>query len=93
MTSAVLDIKTGKIYFGDSGFIAENINAELTRRMPRISSTKWPVANCAEFNALNAGARMQDLVVTTVRVSNSVLAPMCRNCVQSLKGVLLVVSG
>ena len=65
--------------------------------MPNVSSELWEVANCAEFNsvnnALNAGSKMQNLVVTTVRVKTLQLFPMCDNCMISLKGVLLVVSG
>jgi len=53
--------------------------------------------NCAEFkavnNALNAGAKMQNLVVTTVKVKTLALMPMCENCQISIQGVLLVVSG
>ena len=42
---------------------------------------------------LNSDAKMKDLVVTTVRVSDLTMAAMCRNCQITMKGVLLVVSG
>ena len=97
MTSAAVDVKSGKIYFGDSGVISNNINSSLANQMPVISQTKWQIANCAEFNAvnnaLNSGVAMNNLVVTTVRVKTLALAPMCRNCQISLQGVLFIVSG
>lgn len=97
MTAAALDIKTGQIYFGDSGVVSENINVILIEQMPKTSMTNWAVANCAEFNAvnnaLNAGARINNLVVTTVRVKTLAMERMCANCSISLKGVLFTVSG
>ena len=98
MTSAAVDVKSGTIYYSDSGgVLPTNIHPALANQMPAISSTNWAVANCAEFkavnNALNAGAYMENLVVTTVRVRTLTLAPMCANCQISLQGVLWVVSG
>lgn len=97
MTSAAVDVNTGNIYYGNSGSISNNINSTLIDSMPKSSLTNWKVANCAEFNAvnnaLNAGANMSNLVVTTVRVKTLTLASMCFNCQASLQGVLLVVSG
>ena len=85
MTAAALDIKTGQIYFGDSGVVSENINVILIEQMPKTSMTNWAVANCAEFNAvnnaLNAGARINNLVVTTVRVKTLAMERMCANSV------------
>ena len=98
MTSAAVDIKSGAIYYGDSGgVLPTNIHPVLANQMPAVSSTNWAVANCAEFkavnSALNAGAQIENLVVTTVRVRTLTLAPMCANCQISLQGVLWVVSG
>ena len=45
MTAAALDIKTGQIYFGDSGVVSENINVILIEQMPKTSMTNWAVAN------------------------------------------------
>ena len=50
-----------------------------------------------EFNAvnlaLNQGAAKGNLVVTTIRVSNLAMEPMCGYCQKAMEGVLLVVSG
>lgn len=97
MTSAALDIRTGLIYFGDSGVLSDNINSLLVKQMPQKSMTRWPIANCAEFNAvnnaLNSGASMNNLIVTTVRVKTLAMERMCDNCIISLKGILYTVSG
>ena len=47
----------------------------------------------AVSDALDDGARLSDLVVTTVRVKDLAMAPMCRNCRKLLRGILLVVTG
>jgi RHS repeat-associated protein len=84
MTSAAVDAKTGKIYYGDSGTHPDNINQALRERMPATSLEAWSVENCAEFNAtnnaLNNGAKMEDLTITTVRVKNGDPEPRCDNC-------------
>ena len=96
-TSAAVDVKSGAIYYGESGTISNNINPILANQMPMVSRTSWVVPNCAEFNAvnnaLNAGAKLENLVVTTVKVRTLTLMPMCKNCQISIQGVLLVVSG
>ena len=98
MTSAAVDIKSGRLYYGDSGgVLPTNINPVLKNQMPAVSGTSWAVANCAEFkavnNALNAGVKLEDLVVTTVRVRTLAIAPTCKNCQISIQGVLWVVGG
>ena len=97
MASAVCDMKTGKIYLGRSHHIGKKINELLEPYTHMESLEPWQVANCAEFDAvnlaLNSGANVGDLVVTTVRVSDLTMATMCRNCQITMKGVLLVVSG
>ena len=98
MTSAAVDVQSGRLYYGDSGgVLPTDINPVLKNQMPAISNTNWAVANCAEFkavnNALNAGVKLENLVVTTVRVRTLVIAPMCKNCQISIQGVLWVVSG
>jgi hypothetical protein len=67
-----------------------NINKVLQNRMPNPSLEKWPVANCAEFNAvnnaLNSGARIGNLNVGTVMVKTGQAFPMCRNCQVTIFG-------
>lgn len=58
--------------------------------MPNPSLEKWPVVNCAEFNAvnnaLNSGARIGNLDVGTVMVKTGQAFPMCRNCQVTIFG-------
>lgn len=83
-TSAAVDRTTGNVYYGNSGTISNNINKVLQARMPNPSLQKWPVANCAEFNAvnnaLNSGAKITNLDVATVVVKTGQAFPMCKNC-------------
>lgn len=98
MTSAAVDIKTGKVYLGESGSIPENLNELMQSYVTlKYDHIKWPSGNCAEFNAvnlaLNKGAAKGNLIVTTIRVSNLSMEPMCGYCQKVMEGVLLVVSG
>ena len=98
MTSTAVDVQSGRLYYGDSGgVLPTDINPVLKNQMPTVSLEIWSVANCAEFkavnNALNVGAKLENLVVTTVRVNTLTFVPMCKNCQISIQGVLLVVSG
>lgn len=83
-TSAAVDAETGKVYYGDSESIAEDIHPLIRERMPDPSLEKWPVANCAEFNACNNallnGAKLEDLTVHTVKVKTGEPFPRCNNC-------------
>jgi hypothetical protein len=92
-TSAAVDAKTGTVYYGDSGSVSNNINPALQSRMPPSSLEPWSIGNCAEFNAannaLNAGARLKDLVITTVKVKTGDPFEMCRNCALIFKGIFV----
>jgi len=83
-TSAVVDKKTGRVFYGNSGDMPENIHPQLKRRMPAESLEKWPVENCAEFSAVNKalmkGAKMENLDEHTVRTSSSQAFERCQNC-------------
>ena len=88
--SAAVDKTTGETFYGVSGKIANNINPTLLQRMPNPSLEKWPVANCAEFNAvnnaLNAGSRIANLTVATINTKTGEAMAMCRNCVITIFG-------
>ncbi len=89
-TSVAVDTKTGKVYHGDSGAPDQIINPTLQQRMPNPSLERWPVDNCAEFQAANAalkdGARMENLVIHTVKVRDGLAFPRCQNCQVTTNG-------
>jgi uncharacterized Zn-binding protein involved in type VI secretion len=89
-TSAAVDSRTGRVYTADSGSPGQNINPTLQQRMPNPSMERWPVDNCAEFQAANRaladGARMEDLVIHTVTVRDGAAFPRCQNCRTTTSG-------
>ena len=98
MTSAAVDMKTGNVYLGECGSVPVNINSQMKPFTELyFEHIKWRPGNCAEFNAvnlaLNSGAVKSNLVVTTIRVSELAMAPMCDYCKIAMEGVLFVVSG
>lgn len=85
VTSIVKDVKSGAIYYGESGYIARNIHPSLQAQMPTSSSTLWAVANCAEFNAvnnalLNGAQSIDDLAIYTIYTRTQVPIARCSNC-------------
>jgi RHS repeat-associated protein len=83
-SSAAYDSTNQTVYFGTSGSIPSDINYQLRSRMPDPSLEPWPSGNCAEFNscnnALNAGARLDNLRYGTVRTRTGLPFPSCANC-------------
>jgi hypothetical protein len=84
-TAAVVDTKTGEVYYGTSGNpLPTTIDEYLTERTPSPSLEPWQVANCAEFKAVNNamldGANIEDLEVHTVRTRTGEAFPRCKNC-------------
>lgn len=83
-TSTAVDRVTGKVYQAESGTIAEIIHPLLKKRMPNPSLMMRPVANCAEFNAVNNallnGSKINNLSVATYRIREGTPFPMCPNC-------------
>ncbi len=58
--------------------------------MPEVSLHKWPVANCAEFNAVNnalhAGVKIENMTIYT-NISNDMPPfPRCDNCLITTVG-------
>jgi hypothetical protein len=95
----VVDAKTGKKYYGRNRGIEENgtkKNKALFSEsgiLPKTSLNKYSVGNCAEVdavnNALNAGAKLEDLQLMTIHVTKSSfgdLKPACKNCTYAFKG-------
>lgn len=96
--STAIDKKTGKIYYGKSGRNHDFILNKLLKTREFTSLEEWDdIFNCAEVravsDALDDGTRLSDLIVTTVRVEDLAMVPMCKNCRKLLRGILLVVSG
>ena len=93
-TSAVVDKKTGKVYFGDSGARPDVISPDLKAKIPSESFEDWPVNNCAEFDAVNKamldGADINDLEVATVKVKTGEPFPRCQNCLATTEGADVV---
>lgn len=61
--------------------------------LPKESLESWGLSNCAEIDAvnhaLNAGARLENLVIMTVYATNKQFGtpkPCCKNCTRTLKG-------
>lgn len=90
--SVTVDLTTGKSYYGVSGWAVKsnNINPILKHKMPPQSLEKWCIENCAEFNsvnnALNAGAKLENLEVHTVYTKSGEAIPRCQNCKQTTSG-------
>jgi len=95
--SVVCDKKTGHIFTNTSGRPhpqTEEIHIELKRRMPEesLDKNKRPVEYCAEFKACNKAlhsrhdAKMEDLIVATVLVSDGSPKERCENCKRTTEG-------
>ncbi|MEI4803438.1 hypothetical protein WAZ07_19635 [Bacillus sp. FJAT-51639] len=104
--SAIVDTKTGKIYYGYSGKTGFNpsrtevLHEDLQKLIERTkdlakkdinnpyvekgSFEKWDVDNCAEIQAvnqaLNDGAKIEDMFVRTVNFKTGEFADFCKNC-------------
>ena len=90
-TAAVVDTRTGKVYYGTSGKpLPTTIDEYLAERMPVPSEELWEVSNCAEFKAVNDalldGANIRNLEVHTVRTRSGEAYPRCRNCRKTIDG-------
>lgn len=99
--SVVCDKKTGYIFINTSGRPhpqTEEIHIELKRRMPEdsLDKNKRPVEYCAEFKACNKAlhsrhdAKMEDLIVATVLVSDGSPKERCENCKRTTEGAIVL---
>jgi len=94
--SAVCDKKMGKVFTDTSGRTSpktEDIHLELKRRIPLESLEDGrPVETCAEFKACNQAlhsrydAKLEDLIIATVLVSDGSPKERCENCKRTTEG-------
>jgi RHS repeat-associated protein len=94
--TAIVNTKTGQSYYGTSSALGEsNINPQLKDMLPEESLEAWKVHNCAECDALNkalnAGSRVEDLEMHTVKIDRTTGKiedfPRCENCKITTKGI------
>ena len=97
--TVVYDEKTGKYYYGRNGAPYEDgyvKNPKLFGKngiLPKESLNGYRVGNCAEGDAinqaLNAGANLRDLHMTTIHTTKNSFGKgkeACENCKQAFKG-------
>ena len=99
----VIDTKTGKRYYGrNKGMLQPNhppknpiLFGDSTHSglLPKNSLNDYPIGNCAEVHAvnkaLNAGAKLGNLYMTTIDVTKGNygrLKESCQNCKYTFKG-------
>uniref|UniRef100_UPI0027E1A7AF RHS repeat-associated core domain-containing protein n=1 Tax=Neisseria oralis TaxID=1107316 RepID=UPI0027E1A7AF len=84
--AAVIDKKTGRIFYGESGKLNDVVHPELKKALPKTSMEKWSTTNCAEVNALNKAlkarpsAKMGDFEVAAANVRTGKRRKPCKNC-------------
>ena len=97
----VYDEKTGKFYYGRNGGFRETGyqrnpilfgDSEHEGLLPKTSLNKYPVGNCAEVdainNALNSGADISHLHITTIHTTKNQFGnykESCENCTYAFK--------
>lgn len=104
LKAVVYDESSGKYYYGRNGgyrekdyvrnpiLFGDDVHKGL---LPASSLNNYPVGNCAEVDAvnraLNAGAKLKDLHLTTIHVTKKHFGeykPSCENCTYTFKGRL-----
>lgn len=96
--TVVYDENTGKYYYGRNGATSEagyQKNPKLFGKngiLPKESLNNYKVGNCAEVDAinqaLNAGAKLSDLHMTTIHTTKSSFGKnkeACENCKEAFK--------
>jgi len=100
--TVVFDERTGKYYYGRNGGIGHSdekrnpilFGDDYTEGiLPKASLNKYPIGNCSEVDAvnkaLNAGAKLQDLHITTIHATPRDMGKSksaCKNCTYTFKG-------
>ena len=84
--AAVVDRKTGRIFYGESGLTNTVTHPELIKSLPKNSIEKWSTTNCAKINALNKAfkarpsAKMEDFEVAAANTRTEKRKKPCGNC-------------
>lgn len=100
--SVAYDESTGKYYYGRNNGIEKNgtsknsiLFGDSTHDgiLPKHSLNDYKIGNCAEVdainNALNAGAKLENLHLTTIHTTSGSMGqkkPACQNCTYSFRG-------
>ena len=100
----VIDTKTGKRYYGRNKGMFQGDpppkknpilfgDGKTPALLPPKSLNRFPIGNCAEVHAvnkaLNAGAKLGNLYMTTIDVTKGkygILKKACENCTHTFKG-------
>jgi hypothetical protein len=89
-TSAAVDRRTGRVVGVGQCAEALDVPSELMARLPENSIEPWSVFNCGEVaaasRAIDAGSKLEDLVIRTVRTRSGTEFPSCGNCKTWLPG-------
>lgn len=99
------DQKTGKYYYGrnagyrEEGYVRNPVlfgDSSHKGIIPKKSLNKYPVGNCAEVDAinhaLNAGAELKNLHITTIHTTKKRFGrykESCENCTYAFRGKIL----
>lgn len=93
VVSSAFDDATGMSYYGvNRGYFlsGEKLNPQLAKLMPGVSLNDYPLGNCAEFQAinraLNAGAKLKNLHVYTMKITTKMPFIACENCTFMFNG-------
>ena len=92
--AAVVDRKTGRIFYGESGLTNTVTHPELIKSLPKNSIEKWSTTNCAEINALNKAfkarpsAKMEDFEVAAANTRTEKRKKPCGNCAITIERCL-----
>lgn len=83
-TSAAVDRTTGRVVgIGHARDVVE-VPDSLASKLPAESVEEWSTTNCGEVSAasraIEAGSRLEDLVIMTVRTRSGDIYPPCENC-------------
>ena len=100
--TVVYDSESGKYFYGRNGGIKKNDSKKNPilfgdnkhdGLLPKSSLNKYAVGNCSEVdainNALNAGAKLSNLHITTIHTTKNSMGKSkraCENCTYSFKG-------
>ena len=83
-TSAAVDRTTGRVVGIGHARDVVDVPGGLASKLPAESVEEWSTTNCGEVSAasraIEAGSRLEDLVIMTVRTRSGDVYPPCENC-------------